>query len=579
MKVLKYFAITSLLLILLSCSDDFIFNDLDKPPLDQIGNGEFWSTPQDLENYALQFYPQFSLSNSDGIVADPSLGSDLSIQFSPNEFINGSWSTPTSGGGWNWDEIRAVNIFLENYERVDASFESISHFVGEVHFFKAMLYFEKLSTFGDVPWYTNTLQTDSEELFKPRDSREVVADSILWHLDQAIELLDPISSVNGGTNRLNKETALAFQSRVALFEGSWQKYHAGTEFGDPGVNTDKYFAKSVEAAEELMSGEYRVGIYNTGNSDSDYFNLFGMSDYSNIDEILLWKNHDQSIGVSHNALLYVTDRTNGRGGTFARLDSYLDRNGDIFNYRQLTEQIRGNEYLEQVAEIADPRFSQTFYIPGDVMYDNENGRRVFDKPFLSGGDQFLNRTGFQFKKGNNPNLRGSGANFGGNSETGFIFFRYAEVLLNYAEAKYELDGNVDYENSINLLRRRAGMPDFQIPNGDQKYDYGYPIDAELYEIRRERTLELAEEGFRRDDLRRWRAHNLFQNQRPKGYPFNPDEWDVDEVLVPTDEEGFMDPYRNVIPNGYGFQESRDYLNPIPIDELTLNENLEQNPGW
>ncbi|MDR9417278.1 MAG: RagB/SusD family nutrient uptake outer membrane protein, partial [Gracilimonas sp.] len=108
---------------------------------------------------------------------------------------------------------------------------------------------------------------------------------------------------------------------------------------------------------------------------------------------------------------------------------------------------------------------------------------------------------------------------------------------------------------------------------------GYPIDAELYEIRRERTLELAEEGFRRDDLRRWRAHNLFQNQRPKGYPFAPEEWEDGEVLIPTDENGFMDPYRNDIPNGYGFQENRDYLNPIPVDELTLNENLEQNPGW
>jgi starch-binding outer membrane protein, SusD/RagB family len=580
MKQLKYLVSILVIVMLVSCADEGIFNSLDKPPLDQIGVGEYWQTPQDLENYMLQFYPHFSRHGWNGVAEDPAQGSDLSFLVQPNDFLNGTRSTPTSGGGWSWSAIRNINIFFENYDQVDAPFETYRHYIGEAHFFKAYLYFDMLTTFGDVPWYTNSLEIDSEELYKSRDPRNVVADSILWHLDQAIDSLDPISNVDGGTNRISKEAALAFKTRVGLFEGTWQKYHNGTVFAAPEAEPEKYFRVAVEAAEELIHGDYRVGIYSTGATDSDYFDLFGMEDYSNNIEIILWKDHDQSIGESHNALLYVTDRTNGRSGALSQLESHLDRNGNIFNYRNLAREVQGNEFLEHVAEIADPRFSQTFYIPGDLMYDNPNGVRYFNQPFLNQTDQWANLTGFQIKKGNNPYSRGAGADYGGWSETGFIFFRYAEVLLNYAEAKYELDGNVDYDISINLLRDRVGMPGFQVPTGERKLDYGYPISNELYEIRRERSVELGLEGFRNNDLRRWAAHSLFQNQRPLGYSIDESEWAEGEVNIPlADDRLLLDPYQDRIPNGYGFQEDRDYLSPLPVNELTINPNLEQNPGW
>jgi hypothetical protein len=152
-------------------------------------------------------------------------------------------------------------------------------------------------------------------------------------------------------------------------------------------------------------------------------------------------------------------------------------------------------------------------------------------------------------------------------------------LLNYAEAKCELDNSVAYAQ-LNLLRQRAGMPDFTVnPQSSDlnPVDYGYAISDELYEIRRERRVELALESLRESDYMRWAAHSLFKGKRPKGYPFNPAEFPT--YTPHLDANGLIDAYAVSIPNGYGFRPGQDYLYSIPQDELTLNTNLIQNPGW
>ena len=128
------------------------------------------------------------------------------------------------------------------------------------------------------------------------------------------------------------------------------------------------------------------------------------------------------------------------------------------------------------------------------------------------------------------------------------------------------------------------MPDFD-PTLNDPYrlnhsDYGYSIDNELYEIRRERRVELACEGFRAMDWRRWRAHGLFHNKRPQGYPFDASEWGEQVVPIPIGDDGLLDPFQvSLGTSGYQFKVGRDYLNAIPTSELTLNPNLKQNPGW
>ena len=225
----------------------------------------------------------------------------------------------------------------------------------------------------------------------------------------------------------------------------------------------------------------------------------------------------------------------------------------------------------------DPRLKSTIWIPGDLMSVDQEA--YFSGPTIDGGALQLCPTGFQIKKTANPESPAAGKSWETQSETGLILLRYAEVLLNYAEAKYELDGVVA-DDALNLLRQRVGMPDFKVhsqSSDKNRIEYGYSISDELYEIRRERRVELALEGLRDDDYMRWAACALFKNKRPKGYPVDLAQYP--DFASKVDENGLLDYFKDVMPDGYQFRENQDYLYSIPQDELTLNPNLKQNPGW
>lgn len=231
----------------------------------------------------------------------------------------------------------------------------------------------------------------------------------------------------------------------------------------------------------------------------------------------------------------------------------------------------------KIAEDCDPRLKSTLWIPGDLMSSAFN--KYFEYPGLNEGSNWLCQTGFQPKKTSNPASPGAGDPSNLLSQTGYIIFRYGEVLLNYAEAKYELDATIATKQ-LNLLRKRAGMPEFivNLQSTDPNWiDYGYPVSDALYEIRRERRVEMAFEGQRDEDLMRWAAHKLFKNKRPKGYPF--DQSEFLDYTPAVDENGLIDYWANLLLEGYTFREKQDYLYSIPQDELTLNPNLKQNPGW
>lgn len=572
-----------LLLCSISC-DDY----LDRGPLTQIENDAYWNTDSDLENYTLQFYPSLpsygNVGSYLGLIGwDGTRGSDTQISAIASTTWDGTRSVITSGGNWSWKNIRSVNIFFDNYLKCKELSQKAEQAIGEAYFFRAWFYFEKVKAYGDVPWYSHALSMDSQDLYKSRDSRVQIVDSILKDLDEAIRYLKFIKDLKEGNNRLSKEAALLFKSRVALYEGSWQKYHKGTEFGSPNVDPNKYFRIAVDASEELMSSEYNTGIYSNNVPQNDYCKLFSLKDHTGNKEVILWKRYDKLLGMGHSFQIYVSDRTAGISVTLQQILHYLKKDGTPYDYFSIAKSYTGNDFLTKVAEDCDPRLSQTVWIPGSVMWDNDYGYSTFVKPFLDQSGEYLNNTGFQLKKGNDPKdpQAGSGVSWNTNCETGAIIFRYAEALLNYAEAKCELGEPVDYDKSINLLRKRVGMPDFKIQNDKNRSfyaDYGYEISDELNEIRRERTVELACEGFRYDDIMRWRAHSLLKGKRPKGYPIKLSEWS-NTINYKTDENGFLDPYVDQIPNGYGFNPERDYLECLPINELTLNPNLNQNPNW
>ena len=551
-----------------SC-EDFI----DLQPMDQVTMDEYWTTSTELEYYTRQFYPAFCGQSQ---MLDLASDNDDMINGSPSVIMDGTRSKTTGSWTGEWTNIRNVNIFFANYRKCESGYDAYKQYLGEAYFFRAWFYFDLLKKYGDVPWYSEVIELDNQEaLMRPRDSRVLIADSILADLDHAITHLNLRKDV--GNNRINKEAALAFKTRVALYEGSWQKYHANSIFGTSGVDPNKYFKACVDAAEELINGDYMVGLYSTGNPEEDYYKLFGFDDMSNINEVLLYKAFNADEGFGNKTQSFVTYNSESRGITWDLVSSYLGRDGRPYDYLDVAKENKGNNFLTKIAVECDPRLKSTIWIPGDLMSVDQEA--YFSGPTIDGGALQLCPTGFQIKKTANPESPAAGKSWETQSETGLILLRYAEVLLNYAEAKYELDGVVA-DDALNLLRQRVGMPDFKVhsqSSDKNRLEYGYSISDELYEIRRERRVELALEGLRDDDYMRWAACALFKNKRPKGYPVDLAQYP--DFASKVDENGLLDYFKDVMPDGYQFRENQDYLYSIPQDELTLNPNLKQNPGW
>lgn len=553
-----------------SCTDF-----LEKPPLDQIGIDEYWKSSVDLKNYTARFYESLPHHENNLSTAGREEAANNVTYRTANGVLNGETTLSTGTWQFRFAPVRSINIFFDNYYKCEDPYSSWKQYLGEAQFFKAWIYFNLVQSYGDVPWYSHALTPDDEaELMKPRDPRIVVVDSILSLLDKAVINLDKKNEAPWGNNSINKEAALAFKTRVALYEGTWQKYHSGDAFGTQGADPAKYFQACVDAGNELKNGDYNIGIYSTGKPAQDYYELFGTGDMGGVNEVLLYRAYNVGEFIGHNQNYYGTTTPSELGATWSYVTSHLGNNGKLMDYLFISQQVKGNDFLTMLADDVDLRLRQSIWIPGDVQHIPSNV--VFDFPPVFAGSRENNPTGFQVKKYTNPNQELGYANA---NDAGRIVFRYGEVLLNYAEALEELNGTVAYD-ALNQLRTRVGMPDFEVlsQNSDpNKLDYGYPISDALYEIRRERRVELAFEVLREQDWKRWAAHKLFINKRPIGYPFKSTEFPTESPVL--DENGLMDPLQIELPNGYNFNPERNYLESIPQTEVTLNPNLDQNPGW
>lgn len=572
------------LLLCFSCSEDF----LEKYPLDELSPQQYFKSANDLKLYANSFYALLPAhSGYGGGTFWTDQNSDNLAQVVPDMRLAGIRTVPSSNGGWEWSKIREANYFLDNcYKNLKDTVYGKTY-IAEVKFFKAYLYFDKLKTFGPVPWFSKALSTNSPELFAPRDSRKLVTDSIVACLDFAINNLKPKSLTE--PFRVNKETALLLKARVCLYEGTWEKYHQGTDFGVEGEDGAEFLQMAVDAASQLM--EMSSGIY-TGPPGEEYWALFNQLDYSANPEVLLWKKYDVDLELSHNLGQYLPNGGGDIGITKSLADDYLCTDGQPISVSPL---FMGYDSLLLEAQNRDPRFAQSFFLPGHIQSTNRSANMpdlIFQRPPLDGVGQWRTTTGYGMYKGVNTDYLQQESV----STMGSIIFRYAEVLLIYAEAKAEL-GSItqeDLDKSVNLLRDRVGMIDMNLSNITTDPDWDFPeLSPVINEIRRERRIELAFESTRWDDLARWRAHRLLVNQRPKGIKYvgsnlegtyfaidgsgNPSIIIGENLFV--DSEGFVDPYQVLLPSGFGFDPERDYLSPIPSDEITLNNNLSQNPNW
>lgn len=573
-----------IMLGMLSCKKDF----LDRAPMTAISDADYWKSTNDLRFYANAFYntfPSYIRSYFTlGIFSADDNTSDNMINRNYSSFLNGEATLPASGGGWtysDWNNIRRVNYFLERYKNASGSQADINKYLGEILFFKASFYYSKVIQFGDVPWISKVLTvTDSTDMYAPRLPRNIVVDSIMGILDKAVEVLPAKGAAGYEPFRIYKELAALLQSRIALYEGTWEKYHAGTSFGVSGSNGSKYLQKAVEAAQIVMNNT-QLGLDNVGKTNG-YWSLFNQTDYSGSKEVMFWRKYN----ASDNNVTFIASYMKmggGRGISKSLVESYLCTDGKPISISPLYQ---GDATLVDVAKNRDPRLAQTVQINDGNHYLSDTTR--FWHPAWAGAAEDKDYTGYQIYKGLSTDSKQQVI---GSGTQGMIYYRYAEALLNYIEAKAELGTatQADVDATINKLRARVGMPNLQIASIANDPDWQFPeLSPLINEVRRERRVELAVEGYRHDDIWRWAAAGkLIKGWKPLGakrsqFMSMPDAASSGlTTLYPVNDADYIFPYKNNVvgASGYNFKTDRDYLSPLPTEQLTLNPKLTQNPGW
>lgn len=572
-------ALISLCISMGACSN------LDQQPLDAIGPNTFFKTENDLKLYTNSFYDM--LPSAEGVYNE-SVDNIIKNSFSAE--LQGNRQIPTSGGGWDWGQLRNINFYLDRSANCQDT-AARDRYDAVARFFRAYFYFLKVKRFGDVPWYEHEiLETDDDALMRARDPRATVMDNIIADLDFAIANLPTARSVG----EISKWTALALKSRVCLWEGTFRKYH--TEFNLPGA--DELLDLSIAASTELMDDSGYV-IFSTGNPSTDYRDLFA-SMSPQTDEIILARSFSDDLAIRHNVNYYTIAASYGRPGLEKRfVDSYLMADGSRFTDKP---DFKTMTYLEETRN-RDLRLSQTIRIPG---YTRIGGSETLTPEF--GGTV----TGYQLVKFVTSAVYDT---YNG-AFNPMPIFRYGEVLLNYCEAKAERGTLTqdDIDRSIKLLRDRVGMPNLDIvaanSNPDPYLAALYPSVSDenmgvLLEIRRERGVELVMENFRYDDILRWKNASIFADTFKGMYIPGPDTYDLDgdgetDICV---WEGDVRPDHGqnitylkigdniVLEHGSSgnitvnaqivkkWDENRDYLYPIPINQRLINPNLAQNRGW
>ena len=578
MKHIKLITLVFIMASFIGCSDDL----LNKLPEDEISPEAYWKTPNDLALFLNQFYTSFPVHQgfNGGIFEFDNNSDNLADIFVNNRFVGNSAAVPTNDNSWSYGSIRAVNFYLENSGTAVGDASTIAAYDGEAYFFRAMFYYNLLKRYGGVPYIDKVLTTNSPELLSARMPRNELATKIIEDLDMAIAKL----KTKGKTEsfRVHQGIALALKSRVALYEGTWEKYHEGTAFAAPTNESAKFLKWAADAAEKLINeGEY--SLYNNGTSKT-YWDLFNKDDYSSISEVMFWKKYNLSDGISHNVGHYLPHTGSGTGVTKSLVDSYLAIDGKPISVSPLYNSDKESSLTDIVAD-RDPRLAQTICTPGDLITINSGiPNEIFEYPVFRGNNEITSTTGFQIYKGGTTDAAQRY-----DSWTGAIIYRYAEVLLNFAEAKAELGTltQADLDKSINLLRTRVGMPNLNIsPVSDPSASF--PVLSNIInEVRRERRVETALEGMRFDDLMRWAAADeLIVGKRLLGFKIvgsgamETEFADEINASILVNAQGNIDPYQKVIPAGFGFKLGRDYLSPVPTEQIVLSQDkLVQNPGW
>lgn len=602
-----------------SCNDSF----LDRKPVESLTEDTFFKTYENFKTYAWACYGVFDNGNilrHIGTGAGSLYGSDQDAGYLSskgtgafNPYAFQTITNSTSGNGWDFDYIRKVNIMLDNIDGSLMTDIEKEHWRSVAYFFRSFYYMELIARFGDVPWIDHVVTDKDEMLQKKRTPRKEVADHVLENLQYAET---HIKKDGDGANTINIHCVRALMSRFTLFEGTWRKYHG---LGDEG----KYLTECVRVSEELMK------VFPT--LHHDYGEEWTSPELSKVPGIILYKEFASELITSS----YTRgERNQWHGVEMPQLtvDLYLCQDGRPVSTSTVYEWGKKDKSVYSVFRNRDHRLLETVAPPYSLS--SKSSASAWDYPENAAFREYIDIMGPNMVIGNPgeagkhkvlPLVQWSGTivlkvpNITTNTKQQVLscrggyyvyknynvwdennnkydantadkpLFKIDEVLLNYAEASYELGtfSQVVADKTINKLRPRAKVALMTVTEIDENFDpkRDKTVGPLLWEIRRERIIELMGEGFGFYDVRRWKKADYFVN-RPQygmwakkseigtGKLYNTETGFPDSVA----QEGFIYLFNDPVKDGKGWLD-KYYLYMVPSNEIVLNPNLEQNPGW
>jgi hypothetical protein len=566
---------------------------MEELPVAQTSRDRVFNSEAGLKMYTNSFYNQFPnrttiYTNSYYIALN-----QVVKYFTENGF------SPEESSGWSWTALRNINYFIANCTDEAVPAELRNNYIGIARFFRAYFYFEMMKRFGDLPWIDHPLDVDDPLLTAGRDSRTMIADKIKEDLDFAIANIKTTRDQTAST--ITSTVAAALKSRVCLWEGTFRKYHTEAQLQS---SADEWLQQSVEASQYVMNAGY--SIYTGDGPGKSYRKLF-ISQVPVAGEVLYAVTFNGSLGVVHSGNRSWTSVTFGASPALTRsfVNTYLKQDGTPFTdnpgYKTMS--------FPDECQNRDMRLAQTIRTPGFTRITG--GTIVQTAPNYA-----YAITGYHTCKFTLDDTQYDNVDICDNN---VILFRYAEILLNYAEAKAELNTltDDDWAKTIGTLRSRAGItgglnskPTI-VDNYLQTRFFPGISNPEILEIRRERAIELSFEGFSWPDICRWKVGELVTKdwdgiyipQLDTPYDMNGDgvldvcfTKDLHPTKVPgvfylyvgellengavnNAQLGDDDHYLVFMKDQKRTWNDKLYFYPIPASDAVKNPNLGQNPGW
>ena len=569
-----------------SSCDDFLTRD----PQDTVTDvPSFWNNEENLRTSFLDYYTYFFPGYQSGWNrADNFAETNVADWTDDNAQEVATLFTKvaptTDADNWNFEKIRNMNLLLSRIQSSSLGEEAKNHWSGVARLFRAMEYAKLVQKFGDVPYYDAVVgSTDNEQLYRARDPRTTVMDKVNEDLAFACANI----RVNDGTKGLtvNRAVAQGFASRIMLFEGTWQKYHAN--------NTAKA-AEYLKAAKDYAAALMQTNAYSIAPS---YKSLTTSEDLAGNPEIIMYRSYVENV-VMHSLMSFQNTEMEKSSPSRSFVDAFLTKNGLPIHQAGNTD-YKGKEYAKEIQN-RDPRLADNI--------DEESGLR------LNGVAAVYAASGYYANRYVNKDLINKPGGMSSTNTTDAPVMKLNEVMLNYIEAAAELADlgqytltQADFDKTINAIRDRQStqMPHLTLAGNALKVngveindpDRDATVKPIIWEIRRERRVELAYEGLRFNDLRRWgklEYADMTKNKKlnmgawinKADYPENAEALakitlcDENGKIV-TGNEGYIMPITEVAK--MRVMADKDYLYPIPVDQITMYEThgfkLTQNPGW